>query len=172
MPGRYRLTGSTGLAQGRLSKLGALSALSRAGATGASGSPWISLNACGAMQSRNIGWLVVLSAACASRAPAPAASPAASAVPAPVAESPNRALQRSECDSLAAWILDVCHDPTHHDGSVNAEGWCDDVARRNTQNDQSWIDDCIGHVKVIDDACFRSTTAVRNLMECDAQVSR
>jgi hypothetical protein len=73
---------------------------------------------------------------------------------------------------LAAWILDVCHDPTRHDGSAQAEGWCGDVARRNTQADQSWIADCAEHVKVMDEACFRSTTAVRSLMECDAQVSR
>ncbi|HEV3189656.1 MAG TPA: hypothetical protein VGY54_04120, partial [Polyangiaceae bacterium] len=66
----------------------------------------------------------------------------------------------------------VCHDPTHHDGSAQAEGWCGDVARRTTQTDQSWIADCAEHVKVMDEACFRSTTAVRSLMECDVQVSR
>jgi hypothetical protein len=81
-------------------------------------------------------------------------------------------LSASECGSLAAWILDVCHDPTRHDGSEQAQGWCAEVARRNAEDDHSWIADCAEHVKTIDDACFRSTTAVRSLMDCDAQVSR
>jgi len=124
------------------------------------------------MQRVHIGWLLALSAACASREPTPAVSPAAAAVHAPTANNQNRLLQRNECDSLAAWILDVCHDPTRHDRSAQAEGWCGDIARRNTQDDPSWAADCARHVTVMDDACFRSTTAVRSLMDCDAQVSR
>jgi len=123
------------------------------------------------MQRRNI-CLLALLAACASREPSRAVAPVPSAAPSQGAGNPNRALQPNECSSLAAWILDVCHDPTRHDGSAQAEGWCGDVARRNTQADQSWIAECAEHVRVMDEACFRSTTAVRSLMECDAQVSR
>ncbi len=124
-----------------------------------------------AMRRGNI-CLLALSAACASREPTRAVAPAPSAAPTLGADNPSRVLQRSECGSLVAWILDVCHDPTRHDGSAQAEGWCGDVARRNTQADQSWIADCAEHLKVMDEACFRSTTAVRSLMECDAQVAR
>ena len=109
--------------------------------------------------------------ACASKEPPPAAAPPAASASA-AGESAGRALTRSECESLAQWILDACSDHANVGNTAQTEGFCGDVARRMTGDDRPFLTDCAAHVKVIDSTCFRSTTSVRKLMDCDAQVAR
>jgi PBP1b-binding outer membrane lipoprotein LpoB len=114
----------------------------------------------------------VLLGACASTEPPPPVSPAASASAAPAAESPTRALSKSECESLAQWIIDACHERSNFDRSTQAEGWCGETERRATVDDHPWIVDCVKNVKLIDSVCFRSNTRIRSLMDCESSVSR
>jgi hypothetical protein len=114
---------------------------------------------------------LALSAACGSKEPVPAAAPASTASPAN-SDEPTRGLTNAECESLAQWIVDACHERANLDRSTEAEGWCSDVERRSTAEDRSWIADCTKHIKYIDRACFRSTTKVRSFMACDSTVSR
>jgi hypothetical protein len=114
-----------------------------------------------------VAWAVAGCVACGSATPPPS-TPAASKTS--TASGAGRALGADECDSLARYILEACHD-RGNDRSSQTEGWCSDVERRTLPGDRSWIKGCAGHVTVIDDACFRSTNAVRNLMDCDSAVS-
>jgi hypothetical protein len=107
--------------------------------------------------------------ACGSNEPLPAVpqNPAPSAT----AESATRALTTSECEALAQWIADACHDREAL-RSAQIDGWCSDIERRTTPGDRSWITECVKHVKYMDNVCFRSTTSIRNLMDCDSTVAR
>lgn len=114
------------------------------------------------------GVLIALLASCGSKEPPPAAhAPAPSATVDPA----MRALTSSECEDLAQWIIDACHDRAAL-RSAQIDGWCGDIERRNTAEDRSWIAECVSHVKYIDNTCFRSTTSIGNLMDCDRTVSR
>jgi len=111
--------------------------------------------------------LAVLVAACAGESPPPA-------VPSPRHATPGaspRTLSEGDCESLAQYILAACHD-RGNDRATRTEGWCSDVAQHTSPDDQTWIRDCSRHVTDVDDACFRSTNHVSNLMDCDAAVSR
>ncbi len=110
---------------------------------------------------------MALLAACGGQEPAPAA-PRAAATP---ADPALRALTKSECGSLAQWIVDACRDRATL-RSAQVDGWCGDVEHRTTGDDSSWFAECVMHVKYIDYTCFRSTTSVRSLMDCDSTVSR
>jgi hypothetical protein len=110
---------------------------------------------------------VALLAACGSKPPPPAVPQS----PATSAESPTRPLTTSECEALAQWIAAACHDQEAL-RSAQIDGWCSDIERRTTAEDRSWIAECVKHVKYMDNACFRSTTSIRNLMDCDSSVSR
>jgi hypothetical protein len=112
---------------------------------------------------------VVLLAACGSKEPPPAVPPHPAA-PAPT-EAPARPLTNGECEALAQWILDACHDRAGH-RSAQIDGWCSDIERRTIPGDRSWIAECVKNVKYMDNACFRSTTSISNLMDCDSSVSR
>lgn len=116
---------------------------------------------------RAFAWIVASSIACGSSTPPPVAPSTAKSSS---ASGAGRPLDAAECDSLASYILGVCHD-RGNDRSSQDEGWCSDVERRTLPGDRSWITTCNGHVTVMDDACFRSTTVVRSLMDCDSQVA-
>jgi hypothetical protein len=122
-----------------------------------------------AMTVRLLGISVALLAACGSREPPPAVPQNPS--PSATAESAARALTTSECEALAQWIATACHDREAL-RSAQIDGWCSDIERRTTPEDRSWIAECVEHVKYMDNACFRSTTSVRNQMDCDSAVSR
>ncbi len=116
-----------------------------------------------------IGISVVLLAACGSKEPPPAVprSPATLAS----AEAATRPLTNVECEALAQWIADACHDRAAL-RSARIDGWCGDIELRTSAEDRSWIAECVKNVKYMDNACFRSTTSIRNLMACDSSVSR
>jgi hypothetical protein len=122
-----------------------------------------------AMTIRLLGTSVALLAACGSKEP-PAAVPQSPATSA-TAESATRPLTTSACEALAQWVAAACHDRESL-RSAQIDGWCIDIERRTTPEDRSWITECVKHVKYMDNACFRSTTSIRNLMDCDAAVSR
>lgn len=82
-----------------------------------------------------------------------------------------RALSHGECASLAEWLVDACS----HRASLRSsqiDGWCDNVENHSTSADESWITDCVKHVKAMDETCFSSTTSLTNLMACDSNVAR
>lgn len=84
--------------------------------------------------------------------------------------NPARLLTESECQSLGAWMADACQ-TRPNERSARVEGWCSDVLR-GVENG-SWVSgDCAKHITYIDSTCFRSTTNVHDLMECDHAVSR
>ncbi|SRR5258708_3231258 len=107
--------------------------------------------------------------ACASQPPP--ATPA-SAPPSTHEDSGMRALSKSECESLGEWIVAACHDRANMDRSSQAEGWCGEVSR-GTSEGGTWVaDECMKHIKYMDAMCFRGTTKVRILMDCDTNVDR
>ncbi len=112
--------------------------------------------------------VVGLCVACGGSTPPPEAPSAPKHAAAPTGAA--RPLTEDECDALSQWLLEACHD-RGNDRSSQDEGWCSDIERRTLPSDRSWIKACAGHVTAMDDACFRSTKAVRTLMDCDAQVS-
>jgi hypothetical protein len=120
-------------------------------------------------------WVILLSlssavGACASTPP-PAAPPPSEAANAQ-GDSNTRALTRSECESLGQWIVAACHERINMDRSEQAEGWCGEVVR-GTSEGGTWVTaECMKHIKYMDDVCFRSTTKVRTLMDCDTNVDR
>jgi hypothetical protein len=111
--------------------------------------------------------LAALATACAADPPPPAVPARPHAAPV----SPVRTLSSDECDSLAQWILAACHD-RGSDRAARTEGWCSDIVQHTLPEDRAWIRDCAAHVTEIDEACFRSTRSVPNLMDCDTAVSR
>jgi hypothetical protein len=114
-----------------------------------------------------LAWIALGCLACGSATPAPSTPPTAKAQN---ATGSARPLTGDECQALAEHILDACHN-RGNDRSSQDEGWCSDIERRTLPDDRSWIKGCTGHVTVIDEACFRSTTVVRSLMDCDSTVA-
>jgi len=84
---------------------------------------------------------------------------------------PN-SLTSAECESLGQWIVDACHDHSNMDRSSQTEGWCGDMRHAAGEEGGTWMSDCTKHVKKIDAACFRSTTTIRSMMDCDTNVDR
>jgi hypothetical protein len=108
--------------------------------------------------------------ACASQPPPAASAP--SEAPIAHGDSSTRALTQSECESLGQWIVAACHERVNMDRSEQAEGWCGEVAR-GTSEGGTWVSgQCMKHIKYMDAVCFRSTTKVRTLMDCDTNVDR
>jgi hypothetical protein len=86
------------------------------------------------------------------------------------ADDGARSLSKGECESLGEWLADACANRPNS-RSAQVDGWCSDMIR--TVHDGSWVtDDCTKHIKVVDSVCFRSTTIIRALMDCDNSVSR
>jgi hypothetical protein len=86
------------------------------------------------------------------------------------ADEGARQLTKSECDSLGEWLADACTNRPNS-RSAQIDGWCGDMIHN--VHDGSWAaDDCAKHIKVVDSMCFRSTTIVQALMDCDNSVSR
>jgi hypothetical protein len=86
------------------------------------------------------------------------------------ADDGARSLTQGECESLGGWLADACANRPNS-RSAQVDGWCSDIIR--TVHDGSWMtDDCTKHIKVVDSVCFRSTTIIRALMDCDNSVSR
>jgi len=115
---------------------------------------------------------------CAGKASVPAASPSpetstdgpAGATSKQASDDPARALTPDECQSLGEWIAQACQ---NHENARSAQidGWCSDMTRG--VDGGSWQSgDCAKHVKYMDMVCFRSTTDVGSLMDCDDAVSR
>ncbi len=106
--------------------------------------------------------------ACAS-SPPPAPSPPSDAVAARASgnNGNTRLLTESECQSLGQWIADACHDRANMDRSAQAEGWCGEVVRGIAEGG-TWVADCAKHIQYLDSVCFRGTTKVRSLMQCDS----
>ena len=104
-----------------------------------------------------------------SKTPADQSDTPAGAAAAQGGENANRLLDKNECDELAAWIYQVCHDDTTR--SAEVDGWCTEhVAKADDGSFQS--NDCAKHIKVIDNMCFRTTHSSRGLMDCDRSVNR
>ncbi len=82
-----------------------------------------------------------------------------------------RGLTHDECASLAQWLVDACSDRASL-RVAQIDGWCSEIENHSTSADESWITDCVKHVKVMDQECFRSTRSLRNLMDCDSNVAR
>ena len=86
------------------------------------------------------------------------------------ADEGARQLTKSECESLGEWLADACQNRPNS-RSAQIDGWCSDMIHN--VHDGSWVtDDCSKHIKVVDSMCFRSTTIVPALMDCDNSVSR
>jgi hypothetical protein len=120
--------------------------------------------------------LVVALAACAGAEPSPKdpssadSHSGAGATSRQASDDAARPLTKAECDSLGEWLVDVCNNRPNS-RSAQIDGWCSDAVR--TVGDGTWASgDCAAHVKYVDYVCFRSTTSVRNLMDCDSSVSR
>jgi hypothetical protein len=82
-----------------------------------------------------------------------------------------RPLGQQECTSLADYVGEACHERSNMDRSVRAEGWCSDVAGT-AASEAKWVADCVKHVKMADEVCFRSSQKVRDMMSCDETVDR
>jgi hypothetical protein len=120
--------------------------------------------------------LLAALAACAAAEPSPkdpssAENPSGSgATSRQAADDPARSLTQSECASLGEWLVDACNNRPNS-RSAQVDGWCSDLVR--TVGDGSWVTgDCVQHIKYVDSVCFRSTTIIRSLMDCDYSVSR
>jgi hypothetical protein len=112
-------------------------------------------------------------AACAASEPSPK-DPSSQAVAGAASKQPaddaNRSLTKAECESLGDYLVDVCNN-RGNSRSSKIDGWCSDTVR--TVGDGSWVtDECAQHIKYFDSVCFRSTTNVRALMDCDSTVAR
>jgi hypothetical protein len=125
------------------------------------------------MKSSLIAFAFVCTTACGASTP-PAASPSTSnpsgVTAAQPSSDPARALDERECRSLGQWLVDACENRSNQ-RSARVDGWCSDV-RRGVESG-AWIaGDCVKHIKYMDAVCFRSTTGVSNMMECDNSVQR
>jgi hypothetical protein len=82
----------------------------------------------------------------------------------------GRALDQADCQSLAQWLADACQNRPNS-RSARVDGWCSDIQQGVESG--SWVTgECMKHVKYIDSVCFRSTTSVLNMMDCDDSVQR
>jgi hypothetical protein len=85
-------------------------------------------------------------------------------------DGPGRLLTESECQSLGHWMADACQSRPN-ERSARVDGWCSDVLR-GVETGAWTTRDCAKHITYIDSTCFRSSTNVHDLMECDQAVSR
>ena len=117
-------------------------------------------------------------AACAGAEPPPAETPSSAtasqhvsgAASRQAADDPARPLAKSECDSLGQWIAEACISQPHT-RMAQIDSWCGDIVR--TVGDGTWATgDCAKHIRYMDAVCFRSTTQLRSLMDCDRNVDR
>ena len=116
-----------------------------------------------------LAFAAVLATGCGSKETAPAESP--SGATAHTGDDPNRRLTKSECDSLAASIVDACKN-RGNDRSSEADGWCSEMLRRN-EGDSTWVGaDCVPHFKYMDFFCFRGAANAHAMMICDRTVDR
>jgi hypothetical protein len=104
--------------------------------------------------------------ACGGGTPAP--QPASA--PAPASDDPMRALTRAECQSLGEWMAEACRTKPN-ERSERIEGWCSEIVRG--VGDGSWVSGvCVKNVRYMDSVCFRSTTNVHSMRDCDSSVHR
>jgi hypothetical protein len=81
-----------------------------------------------------------------------------------------RSLDENECRSLAQWLADACQNRPN-ERSARVDGWCSDILGKLESG--AWVTgDCEKHIKYMDSVCFRSTTSVLNMMDCDDSVQR
>ena len=117
--------------------------------------------------------MLVAVAACAASEPSakdPSSQAGQGAASKQPADDSNRALTKAECDSLGEYLVDVCNN-RGNSRSSKIDGWCSDIVA--TVGKGSWAtDECVQHIKYFDSVCFRSTTNVRALMDCDSTVAR
>jgi hypothetical protein len=106
-------------------------------------------------------------AACAGSPPPPAqATGVAASQP---SDNPNRALTKTECESLGRWLADACANRPN-ERSARVDGWCSDVMR--TVEDGSWVPrECLKSIKYMDSVCFQSAANVHSMMACDESVA-
>ena len=118
--------------------------------------------------------LVLVAAACAGRSVPPdtasAPAPSSEATSGSASDDPMRSLTKSECQSLGQWMSDACASRPN-ERSARVEGWCSDILRG--VGDGTWMTgECAKSIKYIDSVCFRGTTHVHDMMECDKSVHR
>jgi hypothetical protein len=107
--------------------------------------------------------------ACGGATPAPASSSTGVAAKQPT-DDPNRALTKSECDSLGQWLAESCANRPN-ERSARVDGWCSDIMRGVAEG--TWgPGDCAKNVKYMDSVCFESAPNVHNMMACDESVHR
>lgn len=101
----------------------------------------------------------------------PAETPSATSAPrsAPAGSDNNRPLTGDECQSLGEWVAQACQ-TRPNERSARVDGWCTDVLMGVDKG--SWQRDCRKHIRFMDSACFKSTTKVHSMMDCDKQVDR
>ncbi len=117
--------------------------------------------------------MLVAVAACAASEPSPK-DPSTQAGPGAASKQPadnaNRALTKAECESLGEYLVDVCKNRPNSRSS-KIDGWCSDTV--SSIGTGSWVtDECVQHIKYFDSVCFRSTTSISSLMDCDSTVAR
>jgi hypothetical protein len=104
-------------------------------------------------------------------------TPPAQSTPPPSAEPPapsasndaNRPLTKDECQSLGEWVAQACQ-TRPNERSARVDGWCTEVTLGVDKG--SWQRDCRKHIRFMDSACFKSTTKVHSMMDCDKVVDR
>jgi hypothetical protein len=81
----------------------------------------------------------------------------------------NRALTSDECASLGEWLAQACQ-TRPNERSARVDGWCTEILMGVDRG--SWQRDCRKHIRFMDSACFKSTTKVHSMMDCDKMVDR
>jgi hypothetical protein len=111
----------------------------------------------------------VASGACGGETPPPT-SPSTGVAAKQASDDANRALTKSECDSLGQWLAESCSNRPN-ERSARVDGWCTDIMRQVA--DGTWVpSDCVKNVKYMDSVCFQSAANVHNMMACDESVHR
>jgi hypothetical protein len=117
-------------------------------------------------------WVVAVAfgAGCGSNPPPPAEVPSPTA-PQAVDDNPNRRLTKSDCESLAATIVDACNN-RGNDRSSEADGWCSNMLLAN-EGGGTWVaSDCEPHFRYMDAFCFQGAKNAHAMMDCDKTVDR
>jgi hypothetical protein len=117
-------------------------------------------------------FFVLAAAACGTKEPpradAPVSPPAGSQTA--TSDDAARPLDQGECETLGRYIADTCENRGNAH-SQQIDRWCTDITFK--VNDGRFVnDECLPHIKHIDATCFRSSTSVRNLMDCESTVTR
>jgi hypothetical protein len=108
--------------------------------------------------------LLLFSGAAACASTPPPADPTGVTASQP-SDNPNRALSKSECESLGHVLADACANRPN-ERSARVEGWCSDVIR--TVADGTWVpNECLKSIKYMDSVCLQSATNVAAMMACD-----